>query len=79
MHSHRSIQELTAQTNDLTLGTQDMRRNIQQLQHANLGSLQGVRNLQAAHEWMAAVQGVLPLEIRNLVRDAIAEELSSAS
>lgn len=56
-----------------------MRRNIQQLQHANLGSLQGVRNLQAAHEWMAAVQGVLPLEIRNLVRDAIAEELSSAS
>ena len=79
MHSHRSIQELTAQTNDLTLGTQDIRRNIQQLQHENLGTLQGVQNLEAAHEWMAAVQGVLPLEIRNLVRNAVAEELRSAS
>ena len=79
VHSHRSIQELTAQTNDLTLGTQDIRRNIQQLQHVNLGTLQGVQNLGAAHEWMAAVQGVLPLEIRNLVRNAIAEELRSAS
>ena len=79
MHSHRSIQELTTQTNDLTLGTQDIRRNIQQLKHANLGTLQGVRNLEAAHEWMAAVQGVLPLELRNLVRNAIAEELRSAS
>ena len=104
VHSHRSIQELTAQTNDLTLGTQDIRRveestaadiaglrslmdrmmtinrqDIQQLQHASLGTLQRVQNLQAGHEWMAAVQGVLPLEIRSLVRNAIAEELRSAS
>ena len=56
-----------------------MRRNIQQLQHESRGTLQGVQNLQAGHEWMAAVQGVLPLEIRNLVCNAIAEELRSAS
>ncbi len=104
VQSHRSIQELTAQTNDLTLRTQDIRRaeesiatdiadlrslaermttinrqDIQQLQHANLGTLQRVQDLQAGHEWMAAVQGVLPLEIHGLVRNAIAEELRSAS
>ena len=56
-----------------------MRRNIQQLQYANLRTLQGVRNLEAAHEWTAAVQGVLPLEIGNVVRNAIAEVLRSAS
>ena len=55
------------------------RQGLQQLQHATLGTLQGVQNLEAAQEWMAAVQGVLPLEIRNLVRNAIAEELRSAS
>ena len=79
MNSLRSIQGLTAQTNNLTLGTQDIRRDIQQLQHVNLGTLQGVQNLEAAHEWMAAVQGILPLEIRNLVRNAVVEELRSAS
>lgn len=56
-----------------------MRRDIQQLQHANLGSLQGIQNLEAAQQWMAAVQGVLPLEIGNLVCNAIAEGLRSAS
>lgn len=55
------------------------RQGLQQLQHATLGTLQEVQNLKAAQEWMAAVQGVLPLEIRNLVRNAIAEELRSAS
>ena len=79
VHSHRSIQALTAQTNDLIHETRDMRRNIQQLQYANLGTLQGVQNLEAAHEWTAAVQGVLPLEIGNVVRNAIAEELRPAS
>ena len=104
VQSHRSIQELTAQTNDITLLTQDIRRaeesiatniadlrsladrmttinrqDTQQLQHANLRTLQRVENLQASHEWMAAVQGVLPLEIHSLVRNAIAEELRSAS
>ena len=104
VQSHRSIQELTAQTNDITLLTQNIRRaeesiatdiadlrslahrmttinrqDIQQLQHANLRTLQRVENLQASHEWMAAIQGVLPLEIHSLVRNAIAEELRSAS
>ena len=79
VHSHRSIQELTAQTNDLTRGTQNIQRNILQLQKSNLGTVQGIQNLQAASERMAAVQGVLPLEIRNLVRNAVAEELRSAS
>ena len=79
VHSHRSIQELTAQTNDLTLGTQDIRRIILHLQNANLGTIQGIQNVQAAHERMAAVQCVLPLEIRNQVRNAVAEELRSAS
>ncbi len=104
VQSHRSIQDLTVQINDLTLQTQTIRRagesiatdiaslrppiermttinrqDIQQLQHANLGTLQGVQNLQAGLEWMAAVQAVLPLEIHNLVRNAIAEELRSAS
>ena len=79
VHSHRSIQELTAQTNGLTIGTQDIRRIILQLQNANLGTIQGIQNIQAAHERMAAVQGVLPLEIRNQVRNAVAEELRSGS
>ena len=97
VQSHRSIQELTAQTNDLTLGTQDIRRvaestaadiaglhslidrtminrqDIPQLQHADLETLPRV------YEGMAAVQGVLQLEIRSLVRNAIAEERRSAS
>ena len=104
MQSHRSIQDLTAQTNDLTLLTEDIRRaeesiatdiadlrsladrmtminrqDTQQLQHVSLRTLQRVQDLQAGHEWMAAIQGVLPLEIHNLVRNAIAEELKFAS
>ena len=55
------------------------RQDTQQLQHVSLGTLQRVQDLQAGHEWMAAVQGVLPLEIHNLVRNAIADELRSAS
>ena len=97
VHSNRSIQELKAQTNDLTLVIQDIRRveestaaaiadlrslidrtmiNRQDIQQE---TLQRVQNLQAAHEWIAAVQGVLPLEISSLVRNVIPEERRSAS
>lgn len=104
MQSYQSIQELTAQTNNLTLRAQDIRRaeesiaadmadlrsladrivtinrqDIQQLQHASLGTLERLQTLQTGHEWMAAVQGVLPLEINNMVRNVIAKELKSAA
>ena len=79
VHSHHSVQALTAQTNDLIRGSRDMRRIIQQLRYANLRTLQGVQNLEAAQDWTAAVQGVLPLEIGNVVRNAMAEELRSTS
>ena len=104
MQSYQSIQELTAQTNNLTLRVQDIRRagesiaadmadlrsladrtatinrqDTQQLQHASLGTLERLQTLQAGYEWMAAVQGVLPLEINNMVRNAIAKELKSAA
>ena len=55
------------------------RQDIQQLQHANAEIRQSLQGLQASVEWMAAVQGILPLEIHSLGRNAIAEELTSAS
>ena len=93
VQSLRSNQELTAQMNDLSLQTRDIRRaqesiaadttinrqGLQQVQHASLETRQEVQNLAAAQEWMAAVQGVLPLEIGNLVGTAITEKQRSTS
>ena len=79
VQSHRSIQKLTAQTNDRTLETQNIRRTGESIAThvADLGSR--VEQLQAGLEWMAAVQAILPLEVHGLVRNAIAEDMRSAS